>query len=218
MRQSDVWVRIFLCLALWLLAFGTSIAAETTAQTAAKNGWFTPAPPYPESARQKGVTGECVLRVTMNASGAVVSARIAKSSGDKTLDRTIAAYAREHWRGPPQTTANVPVTFRLQGKKRTPLELYQKQIRDAVGQAWYVRMNAAKDTMPNGMIQVSFMIESTGEVTHLRLVTPPSVHPELARLSLEAIRAAKIPPIPAELARTLEGGRVEVTDFEFGKM
>ena len=218
MRPSGVWIRIFFCFALWPLVFNTGIAAETASSAAAKKDWFTPTPPYPESARQKGVTGECVLRVAMNASGAVVSARIVKSSGDKTLDRTIAAYAREHWRGPPEKTANVPVTFRLQGTKRTPLETYHTQIQDAIGQAWYVRMVATRNTLPSGVIRVSFAIESTGKVTHLQLITPPSVHPELARLSLEAIRAAKIPPIPAELTRTLEGGRIEFAKFQFAKM
>lgn len=79
-----------------------------------------PMPPYPPSARRRGIEGTVVLRVEVSAEGRPLSVEIARSSGSDTLD----AAARDtiaRWRFRPATrggeaitaTASVPVRFSL---------------------------------------------------------------------------------------------------------
>lgn len=75
-----------------------------------------PPPRYPSLARRRGEEGQVLLRLTVNATGRVEAASVARSSGYALLDqeaqRTVA-----RWRfQPPQAermVAQVPITFRL---------------------------------------------------------------------------------------------------------
>ncbi len=79
-----------------------------------------PMPPYPASARRRGIEGTVVLRVEVSAAGRALSVEIARSSGSDALD----AAARDtiaRWRFRPATrggeaiatTTSVPVRFSL---------------------------------------------------------------------------------------------------------
>ncbi|MGB2972099.1 MAG: TonB family protein [Candidatus Competibacter sp.] len=76
-----------------------------------------PQPRYPPLARQRGIEGRVVLRLTVNAAGAVEAVGIAQSSGDDLLDQE-ARLTATRWRFQPlqgrnQAVAQVPITFRL---------------------------------------------------------------------------------------------------------
>lgn len=105
---------------------GGSATASATAQAARPPPAATglcplpggaPQPRYPPLARQRGIEGRVVLRLTVNAAGAVETVGIAQSSGDDLLDqeaRLTAARWRFHpLQGRNQAVAQVPITFRL---------------------------------------------------------------------------------------------------------
>ena len=79
-----------------------------------------PAPAYPESARQAGVSGTTVVGLTISSDGSVSSAWVESSSGSSTLDNA-AVSAVSRWRfvpakknGTPITVnSRVPITFNL---------------------------------------------------------------------------------------------------------
>ena len=74
-------------------------------------------PPYPEQARQQGVEGETVLRLSVAADGRPEDVRIYRSSGHRALDAAAAAHARERLRFSPALEDGEPVpmtiTFRV---------------------------------------------------------------------------------------------------------
>ncbi len=76
-------------------------------------GWRTPQPPYSAVARQKRLTGSGTYRVTTDAGGNVTSVTVVQSAALE-LDAMIKNGAPGRWKGPPNQTTVIPVTFRLQ--------------------------------------------------------------------------------------------------------
>ncbi len=71
-----------------------------------------PPPPYSAAARQKRLTGNGTYKVRTDGSGNVVSVDIVKSAAFE-LDQMVKGYAPGHWKGPPNSSYVVPVTFVL---------------------------------------------------------------------------------------------------------
>ena len=76
-------------------------------------GWVLPKPGYPFQARKMHLTGSGGVRVTTDANGRVVSATMSPGI-HPMLDQAAISFARSNWRGPPNTTRVVPITFVLQ--------------------------------------------------------------------------------------------------------
>lgn len=75
--------------------------------------WSTPKPQYPYQARKLRLMGSGGVRVTTDANGRVVSAEMSPSI-HPILDQVAISYARSSWKGPPNTTKVVPITFVLE--------------------------------------------------------------------------------------------------------
>lgn len=80
--------------------------------TASNIPWSTPKPAYPYQARKLRLTGSGGVRITTDSSGRVVSAEMSPSI-HPILDQVALSMARSSWRGPPNTTRTVPITFTL---------------------------------------------------------------------------------------------------------
>jgi len=82
---------------------------------------YSPAPTYPASALREGLTGRVVLRVHLDADGAVLSTRVRRSSGHAILDDAAMASVKL-WRFQParqlgvaiEQVIAVPITFRIE--------------------------------------------------------------------------------------------------------
>lgn len=68
----------------------------------------TPAPRYPRSALRSGVSGEVLLRVTVDTRGLPADIDVVQSSGSRELDRAATVAARR-WRFQPALREGVPV-------------------------------------------------------------------------------------------------------------
>ena len=75
--------------------------------------WRTAGSTYPPEARSKRIEGTGTVHVTTDANGWVQSARMERSTGSKILDDATLQAAHTYWQGPPNTTANLPVEYRL---------------------------------------------------------------------------------------------------------
>jgi TonB family protein len=64
-----------------------------------------------------------------------------------------------------------------------------------------------------GTVSVTFKVTASGKVTELRVVSSNS-NESLTDCSLRSIMDAKIPPIPPEVAATLQNGSLEI-DYSF---
>lgn len=92
-------------------------ARPTVAVTGLRPLAGNPPPRYPPLARQRGIEGRVLLRLTINAAGGVEAVNIAQSSGNDLLDQearlTVARWRFQPLQGQSQTVAQVPITFRL---------------------------------------------------------------------------------------------------------
>ena len=95
----------------------------------------------------------------------------------------------------------------------TPLGRYNKMLSDAIGSRWYYYVNDIIDFVNVGTVQLRFVVRADGRVENIRVLSNTS-NQSLAICSTRAIVEAEIPPIPAEVARTLAGNKLEV-DYSF---
>jgi len=100
------------------------------------------------------------------------------------------------------------------GALGTPLGRYKKEVDDAIGSRWYFFVNRRGDLISIGNVKISFFITREGRVEGLK-VRSASGSDTLTSLSIQAIVEARLPPIPAEVAAVLPGGRLEYPDLEF---
>jgi protein TonB len=71
-------------------SFQPTLTAELSADVA-------PAPPYPPMALREGITGQVLLRISVDNQGRPIDGRIEKSSGSRLLDQTALKYVLAHW-------------------------------------------------------------------------------------------------------------------------
>ncbi|NUS39366.1 MAG: energy transducer TonB [Lysobacter sp.] len=80
-----------------------------------------PAPAYPRDALRDGVEGSVLLKVLVDVDGRPLDVQVARSSGNRSLDRAAREQVLQHWRFRPamqggravQAIGLVPVDFRL---------------------------------------------------------------------------------------------------------
>jgi protein TonB len=95
-------------------SFQQTVVAELTADIA-------PAPPYPPMALREGITGQVMLRITVDAEGRPIDGRVEKSSGSRLLDQTALRFVLANWHfnaaiqggSPVASVALVPIVFTL---------------------------------------------------------------------------------------------------------
>ena len=80
-----------------------------------------------------------------------------------------------------------------------------KRVYDQIGQEWFRDVKAHRDTIPVGRVWIALTLSADGKITKLRVVSNTS-NELLAKISLKAIKEAKIPRLPAEL---LTNGKFE---------
>lgn len=91
----------------------------------------------------------------------------------------------------------------------TPLGRYKKQISDAIGSRWYYYIGRHMDLVTIGSVQIQFVVNSQGRVIRPRVVSNTS-NESFEIFSLQSILDAQIPPIPEDVAATLENGQMEI--------
>jgi outer membrane biosynthesis protein TonB len=95
----------------------------------------------------------------------------------------------------------------------TPLGKFKKQVSDAIGSRWYYYVNSQMGLLNIGTVEVRFIVNPEGKVKSPRVLSNTS-NESFASVSLSAILEAKIPPIPPEVVKLLENGRLEI-DYSF---
>ncbi len=95
----------------------------------------------------------------------------------------------------------------------TPLGRYKKAVSTAIGSRWYYYVNERMGLLSIGTVSVTFKVTASGKVTGLRVLSSNS-NESLTDCSLRSIMDAKIPPIPPEVAATLQNGSLEI-DYSF---
>jgi hypothetical protein len=95
----------------------------------------------------------------------------------------------------------------------TPLGRYKKMVSDAIGSRWYYHVNSQMGLLNIGTVEITFTVTPEGKVKAPRVISNTS-NESFASVSIAAIVQAEIPPIPPEVAKILENGRLQI-DYSF---
>ena len=95
----------------------------------------------------------------------------------------------------------------------TPLGRYRKGVSHAIGSRWYYYVHERMGVLSIGTVDVSFKVTASGKVSGLHVVFSNG-NESLTDCSLRSIMDAKLPPIPPDVARTLQNGVLEI-DYSF---
>jgi len=95
----------------------------------------------------------------------------------------------------------------------TPLGRYKKMVSDAIGSRWYYYVNDQMGLLSIGTVEVRFIVSQSGKVQGIRVLSNTS-NESFAACSVNAIADAEIPPIPDDVAKLLNNGRIEI-DYTF---
>jgi len=91
----------------------------------------------------------------------------------------------------------------------TPLGRYRKQIEDAIGSRWHHYVQARMDLLSVGTVRLKFRVRPDGRPEAIR-VSGNDSNEAFATACVQSVTDAEIPPIPPEVAQTLEDNRLEV--------
>lgn len=95
----------------------------------------------------------------------------------------------------------------------TPLGRYKKMISDAIGSRWYYYVNDQIGLLNIGTVDIRFVVSADGKVGKVKVLSNTS-NESFASVSVNSIIEAEIPPIPEEVAKLLDNGRIEI-DYSF---
>ena len=95
----------------------------------------------------------------------------------------------------------------------TPLGRYRKMVSDAIGSRWYYYVNEQLGLLNIGSVDIRFTVMPDGKVKSVQVLHNSS-NESFASVSINAILRAEIPPIPPEVSKLLENGRIEI-DYTF---
>jgi len=91
----------------------------------------------------------------------------------------------------------------------TPLGHYKKNLSDAISSRWRYYVDHRMELLSFGTATISFYVTQDGKVESLQLLTNSS-NQSFADCCLKSIMEAKLPAIPAEIATTLQGKKLDV--------
>jgi len=95
----------------------------------------------------------------------------------------------------------------------TPLGRYKKQVSDAIGSRWYYYVNSQMGLLNIGTVEIRFTVTQEGKIKSPQVLSNTS-NESFASVSLSSVVNAIIPPMPPEVAKLVENGRLEI-DFSF---
>ena len=95
----------------------------------------------------------------------------------------------------------------------TPLGRYKKTVSDAIGSRWYYYVNDQIGLLNIGTVEIRFVVTADGKVGKVKVLSNTS-NESFASVSVNSIIEAEIPPIPEEVAKLLDNGRLEI-DYSF---
>ncbi len=86
--------------------------------------------------------------------------------------------------------------------EETALGRYKKAVRDAISSTWHRYRQENGEFVTWGILKIEFTVEANGGVKNLQ-ITKNEANAILAEFSLKAIREAKLPPMPEDVAKSV---------------
>jgi outer membrane biosynthesis protein TonB len=95
----------------------------------------------------------------------------------------------------------------------TPIGRYKKMVSDAIGSRWYYYVNNQIGLLNIGTVDIRFQVGPDGKAQKIKILSNTS-NESFASVSISSIVEAEIPPIPPDVAKLLDNGRLEI-DYSF---
>lgn len=86
--------------------------------------------------------------------------------------------------------------------EETPLGRYKKEVRDVISAKWHRYRQDHADSVTWGILKLEFNVDQDGRVNNLQ-ITKNEANAILVEFSLKAIREAKLPPMPVDVAESV---------------
>ena len=96
----------------------------------------------------------------------------------------------------------------------TPLGRYQKIVSDSIGSRWYNYVEQKRDLISIGTLHLGFVVDPSGRVKNLK-VTENSSNEAFASVCVQSVMEAHLPPIPADVVKSLPPEGLEVEGLGF---
>lgn len=84
-------------------------------------------------------------------------------------------------------------------KEETPLGRYYRQVTQAVEKKWRIYMHIRPGTRSEGCLEVVFYVNAKGKVEDMSIANDKDSNLDLTAATLQAIKDAEIPPMPADV-------------------
>lgn len=99
--------------------------------------------------------------------------------------------------------------------EESPKGRYIRQVTGQVEKKWHLYRLLRRDGVTYGSLEIVFYVNKKGKVEDLRIVNDKESNPILTGFTLQAIRDAAIPPIPADVIPTLPMNDQERLKIEY---
>ncbi len=97
----------------------------------------------------------------------------------------------------------------------SPKGRYIRQVTGQVEKKWHIYRTLRRDGVTYGSLKITFFVNKKGKVEDLRVVNDKESNPVLTGFTLQAIRDAEIPPIPADVLPSLPMNDQERLKIEY---
>ncbi len=87
--------------------------------------------------------------------------------------------------------------------EESPKGRYIRQVTGQVEKKWHLYRHLRRDGVTFGSLEISFYVNKKGKVEGLRIINDKESNPVLTGFTLQAIKDADIPPIPADVLPSL---------------
>ena len=87
--------------------------------------------------------------------------------------------------------------------EESPKGRYIRQVTGQVEKKWHIYRVLRRDGVTYGSLEITFYVNKKGKVEDLKVVNDKESNPILTGFTLQAIRDAEIPPIPADVLPSL---------------
>lgn len=99
--------------------------------------------------------------------------------------------------------------------EESPKGRYIRQVTGQVEKKWHLYRVLRRDGVTYGSLEIVFYVNKKGKVENLRVVNDKESNPILTSFTLQAIRDAQIPPIPADVIPSLPMNDQERLKIEY---
>lgn len=125
----------------------------------------------------------------------------------KAEDPAFSGHRRKNFR---EGTIGVAADYTAEDAKGTPLGKYHSQVLALIEREWRLNVNRYRDLILPGQVAITFLVDKNGRAYRIRFLHQLDGGAVQNGFSMGSIRSARLPKMPKEAVRELEGDPLEM--------